>query len=91
MRKRIGLGLAVVALAAMAVAADSGPRLNTREIQVPGSAMAVQLWDQATNDGLTPYWSVALDGRQFCEPRATAYTVPFRYASFDPAAGAPAV
>ena len=91
MTKRIGFGLAVVALATMALAADSGPRLNAREIQVPGSAMLVQLWDQANDQGTQAYWSVAFDGRHYSEPRATSYQILFEYANFDPATDSPAV
>ncbi len=89
MSRQIGCILCIVALVAVATAAE--PRLNPREFQVPGSAMRVQLWEQAEYGTPTPYWSVAFDGVSFSAPRSTTYEIPLQYATFDPAAGEPAV
>ncbi|MEW6250695.1 MAG: S8 family serine peptidase [Planctomycetota bacterium] len=90
MKKRSILVVGLVALTAAAFAADPA-RLNERQFTVPNAPLVISLWDQQQNDTLVSYWSAAPDGVSFCEPRVANYTVPFRYAAFDPAQGTPDV
>ncbi len=81
-------GLCAVAAASSAVA----PPLSERFIQVDDSQVVLRLWEEAASDGgLTPYFSISLDGQTYSRPRQTNYLIKLRYGFFDPGIGTPDV
>lgn len=87
-----GVGIAtLISAAASATPVGNSRTSAARLIRVPGSPVAVKLWEGRDATGtVRPYYAISLDGRAFSEPRPTSYVLKLRHGDFDPLAMAPA-
>jgi len=90
-RARIVRGLMAGLMVGLSSSAGAGGVQDQRLISVPGTTTVLKLWNQVTDEGVTPYYSIALDGANFSQPQPTSYEILVTYQPFDPAVGVPAV
>ena len=82
----VAAGPWAMAAASSAVASRGAPPVSERYIQVDDSPVVLRLWEEAAPDGgLTPYYSISLDGQTYSRPRQAGYLIKLRYGFFDPA------
>jgi hypothetical protein len=67
------------------------PVQDARLISVPGTAVQLMLWNEATADrGTVPFYAISLDGQGIAVVRETSYILKIRHGNFDPLHGIPA-
>ncbi len=89
------VAFSAAALATPALAQDAAPPVltqnpafNVQYLNGPAGSI-IALWDEQQPDGqVTPFYSVAFDGRSFSRAVGTDYHIQLRYAVFDPIANA---
>ena len=66
--------------------------LDTRLVDVPGSATRIALWTEESADGnQQPFYAISLDGEKVNLTHSTSYDLELQSGSFDPVQGEPAV